>query len=66
MVKRMTSALVSGRMITADDVAALLNVSLRQVWRMRAARELPAPVRIGKRAVRWREADIINYLERLA
>lgn len=66
MAKRLTDAIAGGRMITASDVAALLHVSLRQVWRMRAARELPAPVRIGKRAVRWREADINRYLERLA
>jgi predicted DNA-binding transcriptional regulator AlpA len=53
------------RLFTAQEVAALLGVSIRQVWRMRLSGALPAPVRIGKRSVRWREADLALFVRRL-
>jgi predicted DNA-binding transcriptional regulator AlpA len=49
----------------AADLAAALNISIRQLWRMRAAGELPAPVRVGRRCVRWRAEDVARYLDQL-
>jgi predicted DNA-binding transcriptional regulator AlpA len=53
------------RLLTAIDLARLLGLSLRQVWRLRAAGVVPPPVRIGRRGVRWRQGDITTYLSRL-
>jgi excisionase family DNA binding protein len=51
--------------LTGHDVAAILRVSTRTVHRMVAARQMPAPVRIGKSAVRWRRRDILAFLDSL-
>jgi prophage regulatory protein len=40
-------------LITAKELAALLQVSTRTVWRLRKAGEIPEPLRIGG-MVRWR------------
>jgi predicted DNA-binding transcriptional regulator AlpA len=53
------------RLLTAQSLARLLDVSLRQIWRLRAARRLPSPVRLGRRTVRWRESDISEYVRSL-
>jgi predicted DNA-binding transcriptional regulator AlpA len=55
----------SKRLIDATDLAHTLSVSLRQVWRLRATGEIPAPVRVGSRSVRWRASDIDRYLAAL-
>jgi excisionase family DNA binding protein len=55
----------SDRLIDATDLAHMLSVSRRQVWRLRAAGEIPAPVRVGSRSVRWRTSDIDRYLATL-
>lgn len=41
----------------ARDLAKLLQVSVRNVWRLRSAGRLPAPIRIA-RVVRWDRRDI--------
>ena len=46
------------RLLRAKDVARLLNVSQRSVWRLRNDGFLPEPVRISKTLVRWRQSDI--------
>lgn len=48
-------------MMTASDVASVMRVSVRTVWRMRAKGSLPRPRRIG-RCTRWNSRDIANYL----
>jgi excisionase family DNA binding protein len=49
-------------MMTADELAETLCISLRQVWRLKAKGDLPKPVNIG-RNVRWRRSDIIEWIE---
>jgi excisionase family DNA binding protein len=43
------------------DLAALLNISIRQVWRMCDAGKMPKPARFG-RAVRWSRSVIDKWL----
>lgn len=43
--------------ITAAQLAKLLQVSLRTLWRLNSAKRLPAPVRLGG-TVRWRFDEI--------
>lgn len=44
-------------LVTAEQLAEILQVSTRTVWRMRSAGQLPKPVRIGGN-VRWRAQDL--------
>lgn len=59
-------AAITPELISADDVAALLRVSRRTVFRLRQRGALPAPVEIGRSIVRWRLVDVRSYLDRLA
>ena len=45
------------QLLDVRDVAALLKVSVRQIWKLVASGRLPQPVRLG-RSVRWLSADI--------
>ena len=54
------------RLLDVRQVAEILGIAVRTVWRLSAAGELPPPVRIGVRIVRWRLSDIEQYLENLA
>lgn len=51
------------RMLTLDDVAALLAVSRRTIERLIAAGDLPKQVKIGASS-RMPEADVHRYIER--
>ncbi len=58
-------------LMTATEVARVLNVSERTVWRMASraaggAGPFPKPVRIGRQVVRWRWEDMEKYLQELA
>ena len=52
-------------LITEQELARLLSVSLSTVKRLRASGEGP-PVRIGKRAIRYRRSDVQAWLRRQA
>ena len=58
-------------LMTARDVAAVLGVGERTVWRLTSRAEagygnFPRPVRLAARTVRWRWPDIEKYLLELA
>ena len=58
-------------LLTAAEVARVLNVGERSIWRMASmaaagSGPFPRPVRIGGQAVRWRWQDVEKYLEELA
>jgi predicted DNA-binding transcriptional regulator AlpA len=48
--------------ISARDLAEMLDVSLRQVWRLNSAGKLPKPIRLGG-SVRWNRAEIQSWFE---
>ncbi|GIW86426.1 MAG: hypothetical protein KatS3mg108_0750 [Isosphaeraceae bacterium] len=50
-------------LISADEVATMLGVSERTLWRLLSAGKLPEPVRIG-RNTRWRAAEVRDWIER--
>lgn len=58
----MTNESVEPALLTVRDIAKLLQVSIRQVWRLRSAGLLPKPIRIGS-AVRWTSASIKEFIE---
>ncbi|MBI5864077.1 MAG: helix-turn-helix domain-containing protein [Planctomycetes bacterium] len=47
--------------VTADDLAKLLNVSARHIWKLTATGKLPPPIRLG-RSTRWILADVQAHL----
>ncbi len=48
-------------MITAMDFARMLKVSVRTLWRLRSAGQVPEPVRLGG-AVRWRLDEVKKWI----
>jgi excisionase family DNA binding protein len=48
-------------LLTASQVASMLSVSRRQVWRLASAGILPGRVKIGK-LVRWRRDEIERWI----
>jgi len=50
------------KLLTAKQVAELLSVSTRTVWRMLSACELPKPIRFGGRVTRWKSSDIEAWI----
>ena len=46
---------------TAGEVACLLNISTRTLWRLRSAGQLPEPIRFGG-TVRWRLEEIRKWI----
>ena len=51
-------------LLDVKDVARLLKLSRRQVWRLRSAGEIPQPIKIGN-SVRWNRTDIERWLDSL-
>lgn len=58
-----TASLKLSPLLTVRQLAELLQVSTRTVWRMQSAGELPEPIRISHR-VRWRRDDVEEWLRR--
>ena len=48
-------------LLSVADVARMLSVSVRYVWRLRDSGNLPAPIYLG-RTVRWRKAALESWL----
>ena len=48
-------------LLRAQELARLLNISLRTLWRLHSAGALPRPLRLGA-AVRWRADDIKQWI----
>jgi excisionase family DNA binding protein len=46
----------------AKQAAAMLNVSVRQVWRLHTTGRLPRAIRLGH-CVRWRKAELEAFVE---
>ena len=49
-------------LLTATELAKLLNVSKRTLWRLRSADSMPKPVKLGN-SVRWVRVEILNWLK---
>ena len=58
-------------LLTVREVAGVLGIHVRTVWRLAAMAEMgegnfPRPVRIAKKTIRWRREDLEKYLNTLA
>ena len=59
------------RLLTVKELAAMLGVHERTVWRLAGEAEagqgnFPKPLRVGPRIVRWRQSDVESYIVALA
>ena len=50
------------RLLTTREMAELFGVHPRTIKLMRSARKLPAPIKIGPQTLRWRAAEIHDWL----
>ena len=50
------------RMLTFDDVTDMLAVAVSTLRDMIARGDFPPPLKIGKRAVRWRAEDVEAWI----
>ncbi|WP_300512939.1 AlpA family transcriptional regulator [Aliiroseovarius sp.] len=53
------------KLLRRPEVEALTGLSRTSIYRMMDEGEFPRPVRLGKRAVAWREADLAEWLNGL-
>lgn len=53
-------------LLSVRQVADLLGVHARTVWRMAQTGDIPAPIRLSERVVRWRLSDLREHLDRKA
>lgn len=53
----------TGILLDADTAARLLSISPRTLRKLQACEAIPASVRIGKRIVHWRLAEILAWIE---
>lgn len=51
-------------LLNVKELSAILNLSVRKVWALRATGELPKAIEFGK-AIRWRRSDIEAWLKKL-
>lgn len=51
--------------LSAKQVANLLGIARRTIWRYVATGLLPEPIRLNARVVRWRRTDLESALARM-
>ena len=51
--------------IRRKALEAKLGLSCRTIYAMMAAGKFPRPVKLGRRAVGWREQDIVDWLNKI-
>ncbi len=50
-------------LLTARDLARMIKISEREVWRMRDCGKLPAPIEFGPKMIRWSKEEINAWIE---
>ena len=48
-------------LLTTDEVASALRISVRSVWRLVSTNKLVKPIRIGG-SIRWRQSDVEKWI----
>ena len=57
---------VSAELLTSQQVAEMLSVSVRTLWRLVASGKFPQPVRYNRKLVRWKSTEVMRYIETLS
>ncbi len=50
------------QLLTITDVAEILKISQRSIWRLVASGKLVAPLRVGG-SIRWKREDIRDWID---
>ena len=58
-----TMEIERGRLMKIDEVLNICAVSRSRMYEMVARGEFPSPVRVGARAVAWRQREILEWIE---
>lgn len=53
-------------LLTSQQVADRLAMSVRTLWRLVAAGKFPQPVRYNRKLVRWKSVEIDRYIDSLS
>jgi prophage regulatory protein len=59
------TGVTSEQLLTIQEVADLLKVSKRTVWRWLRQGRLPVPIRCSERCIRWQASVVRAYLKAL-
>ena len=51
------------RLLRRQQVEEITGLSRSSIYRLMKSGEFPRPVKVGPAAVRWRESDIMDWLE---
>ena len=49
-------------LVTSKELAKMLSVSERTIWRLAKEKQLPRAVRFGAKSVRWKLKDITDWI----
>ena len=60
--RRPTAGTAALRLLTLRDVTALTALSRSAVYALMAESRFPKPIRIGSRAVRWVEQEVLDFI----
>lgn len=52
-------------LLSVRQIADLLGVHPRSVWRLAQTGDIPAPIRLSDRVIRWRLTDLRDRLEEM-
>lgn len=53
-------------LLTSQQVADRLAVSVRTLWRLVSRGRFPQPVRYNRKLVRWKSTDVDRYIDTLS
>ena len=52
-------------LLTDKEAAALCGIGTTTLWSLVKSGKLPAPVKVGQRATRWRRSDLMRWIAAL-
>ncbi len=58
-----TAHMTEAQLLRVGEVAAILNISVRTLWRLAASERFPQPIRVGG-STRWRRLDVQQWIDR--
>lgn len=50
------------RLLSSEEVAKRLRVSVRTLWRLVASKQFPQPIRFNRKLVRWTSRSLDDWL----
>lgn len=62
--EKQASPIIDARLVPIEVVAAFLSVSVSTAERMKAAGELPSPIRFSRRLIRWDIEELREWVQR--